>query len=309
MTELSVLGRTLRADGLSPALDAWLRSHWQFDHEVEDAGFLITLQCCPAPRDWSPATAPPVRAPGVELPCHVVGDGHWRIGDADAGVRLRLHGGGSEIAFWGAEPSPALFVALYESLRASGLVPLHASVLARDGEATALTARSGTGKSTTLVRAIRAGWEPIAEDFAWLEPGSLRLFGWDRGVHLWPDARQRFAAGLQGWSQGPDGKLFLPWEALGEPRPRVARLGTLALLDRDDTRPSAWEPLPPATPSAPSGKPSASPSPLPRATRYPLSSPPSSPASGCAGWSSAAARSPSDTHLRVSVSLCEPSVG
>ncbi|HEX8358820.1 MAG TPA: hypothetical protein VF613_01780 [Longimicrobium sp.] len=245
MTEFSILGRTLRADGLPPPLDAWLRTHWRFDYEVEDAGFSITLEPCAPPPELPAPTAPPVRAPGIELPCRVLGDDHWHIGDERAGVRLRLRAGGSEIAFWGAEPSAALFVAIYESLRASGLVPLHASVLARDGEATALTACSGTGKSSTLVQAIGAGWQPIAEDFAWLEPGSLRLFGWDRGVHLWPDARQRFAAGLSRWAPGPEGKLFLPWDALAEPRPRVARLATLALLERDPARPSAWEPLPP----------------------------------------------------------------
>ena len=244
MTEFSILGRTLRADGLSPALGAWLRAHWRFDHEVEDAGFGIILQPCPPPRGLPPATDPPVRAPGIELPCRVLGESHWLIGDERAGVRLELRADGSGIAFWGDEPA-ALFAALYESLRASGLVPLHASVLARDGEATALTARSGTGKSSTLVQAIRAGWRPVAEDFAWLEPESLRIFGWDRGVHLWPDARRRFAPELSGWTEGPDGKLFLPWDALTEPRPRAARLAAVALLERDPARPSAWEPLPP----------------------------------------------------------------
>lgn len=244
MKEFSVLGRPLRAYGLSPGLDAWLRAHWRFEHEVEDAGFGISLEPCPPPRDLPPANAPPVRAPGIELPCRVLGREHWLIGGPRAGVRLHLRTDGSDIAFWGEEPA-ALFVALYESLRASGLVPLHASVLARDGQATALAARSGTGKSSTLVQALAAGWQPIAEDFAWLEPDSLRLFGWDRGVHLWPDARRRFAPDLPGWLPGPDGKLFLPWEALGEPGPRAARLTAVALLERDPARPSAWQPLPP----------------------------------------------------------------
>jgi ABC-type nitrate/sulfonate/bicarbonate transport system ATPase subunit len=57
----------------------------------------------------------------------------------------------------------------------------------RDGEATALTAQSGTGKTTTLLRLIAAGWTPLAEDLAWLDPDSLTLYGWDRGIRLWQE--------------------------------------------------------------------------------------------------------------------------
>lgn len=252
MTRFSVLGRALEAVGTSPRLGAWLSDAWRFDeYEVQDARFTISLEPASPPSGARGRIAPPVRAPGIELPCLVLEENLWEIGGPRAGVRLGLGPRGSHIAFWGADDPghdailyPALFTALYESLRASGLVPLHASVIEREGEATALVARSGTGKSSTLVQAIRAGWRPIAEDFAWLEPGSHRLFGWDRGVHLWPEARQRFAADRSGWSQGSDGKLFLPWDALGESRPRTARLRTFALLVRDAARTSAWEPLP-----------------------------------------------------------------
>ena len=242
MTEFSILGRTLRAAALPADLEEWLRASWDFpEHDAAPVAYSISLE--PVPPPDAPFSDAPVRLPGIELPCVALDENAWLIGSARAGVRLELLEGGSRIGFWGSEElGPALFVALYESIRASGLVPLHASVIARGGAATALMARSGTGKSSTLLQAMRAGWQPIAEDFAWLDPDSLRLYGWDRGVHLWPDARARFAPDLQGWTMGSDGKLFRPWDAPGA---RVARLATLALLVRDPASPSRWDELPP----------------------------------------------------------------
>jgi hypothetical protein len=243
MTEFVILGRTLRAAALSPGREAWLRSAWHFaEHEAAPVSFSISLE--PASPPDVRFTGAPVRMPGIELPCLAVGENAWLIGSARGGVRLELLDGESRIGMWGSEEvlHPALFVALYESVRASGLVPLHASVIARDGAATALMARSGTGKSSTLVQAMRDGWLPIAEDFAWLEPDTLRLHGWDRGVHLWPDARERFAPDLRGWTMGSDGKLFHPWSTSGA---RAARLETIALLVRDPASPSRWDDLTP----------------------------------------------------------------
>ena len=243
MTEFAILGRTLRAEALSPALEEWLRWTWHFaEHEAAPVPFSVSLE--PASPPGAPFTDAPVRMPGIELPCVAVGEDAWLIGGAGGGVRLEMRAGESRIGTWGSEEllRPALFVALYESIRASGLVPLHASVIARGGAATALVARSGTGKSSTLVQAMRAGWHPVAEDFAWLDPDSLRLHGWDRGVHLWPDARERFACDLHGWTLGSDGKLFLPWRTPGA---RAAQLETIALLVRDPTTPSRWDELPP----------------------------------------------------------------
>lgn len=252
MTTFPMVGRTVRTADLPPAVEEWMGEYWRFDeYDVDEAGFEIVVQPGGRPGSFDAPLASPVRMPGLDLPCRSPEDDVWLIGDTAAGVRLALGPRGSRIEVYGGEEKGqqellygALFVALYESLRASGLVPLHASVVSRNGEATALLARSGTGKSSTLVQAIRAGWEPIAEDFAWLDPASLRTYGWDRGVHLWPDARQSFGAELSGWEMRADGKLFIPWEAMGETGPRVARLTRMALLLRDAERPSGWEALP-----------------------------------------------------------------
>ena len=244
MTEFDVVGRRLRASALPEPVERWLRGGWDFpEYDLPRVPYSVTLEPGSPPAGLPAAAGATATLPGIELPCHALDECAWVLGGARSGVSLRLAPGDAHIAFWGEEvPYAALFLGVYEAVRASGLVPLHASVIARGGEATALMARSGTGKSSTLVSAIQAGWRPIAEDFAWLEPESLRLFGWDRGVHLWPEGRARFA--LDGWTEGSDGKLFLPWSAWGDAEPRAARLEGLALLVRDAERASAWEPLP-----------------------------------------------------------------
>lgn len=82
---------------------------------------------------------------------------------------------------------------MHEAVRASGLLPLHCAAAVPSGEAgaTVLLGSKGTGKSTALVRLASAGWSPVCEDFAWLDPRALRLYGWDREVRLLPDALER----------------------------------------------------------------------------------------------------------------------
>lgn len=245
MTEFGVLGRRLSAAALPAPVERWLRDGWDFpEYDPPPVPYALRLEPGAPPAGLPDAAGATATLPGIQLPCHPLDERAWVLGSARAGVSLRLAPGEAHVAFWGDDfPYAALFLGVYEAVRASGLVPLHASVIARGGEATALMARSGTGKSSTLVTAIQAGWRPIAEDFAWLEPESLRLFGWDRGVHLWPEGRARFA--LDGWTMGSDGKLFLPWDAWGGAEPREAALAGIALLARDAERRSAWEPLAP----------------------------------------------------------------
>ncbi|HEU0015988.1 MAG TPA: hypothetical protein VFQ45_20090, partial [Longimicrobium sp.] len=238
----------LHARGIPPAAEAWLRSWWDFPaHDRFGIGHTISIrpgQPGPASGD---AAAAPVTLPGVEMPCRALGDGAWEIGGPGAGVRLRMDERESRIEGWGWEGGvyPALFAAISEVLRAGGLIPLHGAGIVRGGGVTALLALSGTGKSSTLVQALRAGWRPVAEDLMWLDPITLTVYGWDRGVHLWPDARARFAADVEGWEPSPEGKLFLPWRALGVVGPASGRLERIAVLERDAERDSAWEPLPP----------------------------------------------------------------
>lgn len=170
-----------------------------------------------------------------------------------AGVAARFNPDGADIRAWGELQShhfAALYLALNEALRASGLIPLHAAVVVRKGEATALVAPSGTGKTTTLLRLLAAGWTPLAEDLSWLDPDSLTVYGWDRGIRLWQETIDRFLPHLMDapWTTDPDGKRFLAYENLGlpgtadapiesaappEPRAFHARLTRIVRLERE----------------------------------------------------------------------------
>ena len=102
----------------------------------------------------------------------------WMTGDRHAGVRLTLAPSAARIRVWNADaPATVLAfrVALCEAMRSAGLAPLHAAVAERSGRATAFLGPSGVGKSTVLRQAVEQGWTPLADDFAWLEPGSLAI--------------------------------------------------------------------------------------------------------------------------------------
>lgn len=250
-----VLGRTLAAHGVSPVLCAWLDEHWLHpEHALPPHPFRIRLDCERGTEGPGLLTGERVSAtlPGfTQVWYRRGGTLEWR--GAGVGVRLALDGPSARIRAWGmAEPAAdataALHLALCEALRASGLLALHAAVArppgARGG-ATALLARSGVGKSTTLLRLRDAGWTPLAEDLSWVEPRSGTLYGWDRGVHLWPGTIEAFLPGLadRPWRVGPDGKLFLSYEDLGVAGPRSASLTRIAPLTRAPHGEGRWESL------------------------------------------------------------------
>lgn len=257
----TILGRPLALRIASPAVAAWLERHWL--RGAADAAphpYRIALEETEtvdddAPDGWTPVE---VRLPdGITMGWENRGRA-WRWREGSAVVRVRFAGDGAEIGFRapaddrGEETSPsnffpALYVAVCETLRESGLVPLHAAVVVRDGRATALAAPSGTGKTTTLLRLLGRGWRPLAEDLSWLDPATGTLHGWDRGLRLWQDGVERMGPELAGaeWSTDSDGKRFLPWDALGVERVTRARLTRVIVLERDASRPTGLEPLAP----------------------------------------------------------------
>ncbi|HEX6938575.1 MAG TPA: hypothetical protein VF158_04135 [Longimicrobiales bacterium] len=251
----AVLGRPVRARLRSAALAAWLRDHWDYpEHAPAAHRFAVVMEeIDPRAAPAVPAGEPLVAAmPGLRVEWWRDGDA-WHAGGPAAGVRLRLADDGAEILVWGAGrgrramPFGALYMALCEALRASGLLPVHAAVAAPpgDGGAVALVGPSGAGKSTTLLRLVARGWTPLAEDLSWLDPTDGTLYGWDRGVRLWPGTAAMFVPWLADapWIEGPDGKQFLAWRALGAPARRTAPLSALTALERDPGGAPAWERL------------------------------------------------------------------
>ena len=246
----AVLGRRFAARGVPPRLAEWLRAAWEYPElSAPPHPFGIDLHVLAG----APAGA---RDRWVRLEVVVPGrtlafrsDGRrWETGDAAAGLLLELRDDGAAIDLWGPE-RPAdgaalhhgLYVALSEALRASGLVPLHAAVASRGDDTVAWLGASGIGKSTTLLHAVEAGWRPIAEDLCWLEPDTLRVSGWDRGVRCWAETLERFFPLLRGAEPAPDGKRLIPYERLGARAPRRGTLTRIGLLERAAAGPSRWE--------------------------------------------------------------------
>lgn len=257
MLELGVLGHRLVVSHPTPILEAWLRAGWEFPEqaplalasprtvnmellEKAPAGFPTTLPASPLHLELGPLVG--------ELPLRTEGEVYW-LGDETAGVRLELRDNGAAINVWGASPLllPAVQVALIETLRASGFVLFHAAAAVRAGDVTLFLGPSGTGKTTTLLRVLEAGWQAVAEDLAWLDPRDLRVYGWDRGLHVLPDTAQHLLAyrpDLKLGEAGTDGKFSVPYEALGNPRGH-GQLRRIVALERMPEQSTAWTLLTP----------------------------------------------------------------
>ncbi len=251
----AVLGRRLTARHVTPAVKAWLQQAWLFlEHDLPPHPYAIAVDLLAAAPGLAlrgkPASA---TVEGRTLP-FTTAAGEWELREAGGGVRFTLRAGEARIAAWGLDAGEraaplylALQVALAEALRGSGLMPLHAAVAARGERGTAFLGKRGTGKSTTLIRATREGWRPVAEDRCWLDPDSLVVYGWDRAVRARPDALERFFPDLQDAPATADGRRLVRYDRLAEGASRQCTLAALRLLARDpaDT-PSRLEAAPAA---------------------------------------------------------------
>ncbi len=253
-----VLGRSLSASVTAPALVSSLSLCWRYDEQtstqhpyrIDIVQVDTTESRMAAEPGWSPVA--------VQLPDGTTLQGwnranEWRFpGEIGDGITAQIRENGAYIEIDGRSarnPSPALHRTLYlcisEALRVSGLLPLHVAVVVRGGEATALCAPSGTGKTTTLLHLLARGWHPLSEDLAWLDPATRTLHGWDRGVRLWDDGVRRLSESWRaaGWGTDVDGKRFLPWSAVDPGRIPAAIFTDLVLLERSGESEWRMEPV------------------------------------------------------------------
>jgi hypothetical protein len=245
--DFQVLGRRLTATDIPESVGRWLDSFWNFpEHSAPSNPYSITISVIPQPPDLESTTwvRQPVRLPDRLL--HLLRRGAQWIGDAgNNGVESWTESQRMRINIWGKEwhredPYHYLFLALTEALRNSGLLPLHAAVASHDGRISAFLGQSGAGKSTTLLRLTQTGWTGLAEDLSWLDPVTMRVFGWDRGVRLWPAAAGHFFNQIR--VPGRDGKTTIPYSELAMGEQRSGTLRRIALLVRDQSLAPRWEP-------------------------------------------------------------------
>lgn len=251
-----ILGRRLDVCGV-PELHAWLRRYWHFDeHDLTRHPFHMRIESADALPPLADASTLVAGIPGFHLTWQHATD-TWQTRTGRTTTRLVLEPGGARMAVATADDDEtragtshgsavartgmdadaaaraALYTALTEAVRASGLMPVHGAAIARADDATLLLGPSGTGKTTTLLRAVNAGWSPVAEDLVWLDPQSLRVYGWDRGIRLWPGTTNDLVPDVpeSDWDVAGDGKLFLPWQRFAQRVPS-ARLTRIMLLER-----------------------------------------------------------------------------
>ena len=138
----------------------------------------------------------PVMVHGGSLNVLTTENGCWISTATAAAIRLEFGGSGVQLDLFGAEESLpiCLGLALIEAIRASGLLPMHTAIALHADRALALTGTSGTGKTTTLLQALSLGYTPVSEDFAWLNPQTMRVHSVDRGLHCLPDTLARALA-------------------------------------------------------------------------------------------------------------------
>lgn len=136
---------------------------------------------------------------------------------------------------WQGELSPyPLVIALHEALRTAGWLPVHGACAHVGGEAVLFLGASGTGKTTTLVRALQAGWEYVAEDVVWVDADTLAVQSLERGVRLFAGDVAQLEPRLAGADLGElvMGKAFIAKETLSD---LYSTPSTHATTDTTDT--------------------------------------------------------------------------
>lgn len=89
---------------------------------------------------------------------------------------------------------PLLTVCLLELLKRRGLFAVHAGGAAADGRAVALAGNSGSGKSSTVLALLLAGWSFLGDDILFLRrgPGGLEILGFADEIDASPATFELF---------------------------------------------------------------------------------------------------------------------
>jgi hypothetical protein len=245
MREWTFLGRTIRA-WVSPALTEVLHRLIDFPELAAfgSSNWQIRIVQSAEPAPLLEGTYP-IKVHNGSVNVLTTDHGCW-ISTEDAAIQLEFDDAGVELTLFGEEASLpiCLGLAVIEAIRASGLLPMHAAIATHAGVGLALTGTSGTGKTTTSIQALSLGYAPVSEDFAWLEPRTMRVHSVDRGLHCLPDTLARaleyfpYAKPIQANPR----KMFIPFAQIAT-QTWECGLHAIWKLERQPELPSAVIPL------------------------------------------------------------------
>ena len=238
-----ILGRPFYAHNIPDFLGRWFEKNWHFpEHSLPEVSYKTTLKVLKEAPELGQGirreTEPDIN--DEVFLWHQDGD-RWWFQEGDSGIQFIMGPDEFNISVWGLNEKKdlrktftALYITFMESLRATDLFPLHASVVIKNGNATAFTGQSGMGKSTMLVNAMADGMSPLAEDFSWFDPHTSMLYGWDQGLRFWEDGWEKLPREFReiDWQEDFDGKMLLPWDKLDIERTVSAPLDQVLVLKR-----------------------------------------------------------------------------
>jgi hypothetical protein len=239
-----ILGCKFEGKALDQTLREWLLNHWYFlEHYHHPVPLKISLSISTeAPSSFPLYSQPqPLTLTDRQVP-FFEGNPSF-LGTQKTGLKMEFMDSQVKLEGWGQSHDliPLLQLALVEALRRAEFIPLHAAVISKNDEATALIAASGIGKTTTFIQAVHSGWQPVCEDFAWLDPRSMKIYGWDKGIRLLPDTYAHFKAilKLENLSRDAYGKYYVSYAQLGWQQPSTPVLKRLIFLERDEN--TGWQ--------------------------------------------------------------------
>jgi hypothetical protein len=136
----------------------------------------------------------------------------------------------------------AIVGGLIGALSDTGILAIHAGVVARDGRAVLIAGRSGRGKTTVVLGLLRRGLDLLSDELALVAPDDRTILPYPRGLHIRRPALDLFAElgfladvapyELGGGSEWAVGPAALD-QAFGTQVAASARLAAIVLLDGD----------------------------------------------------------------------------
>jgi hypothetical protein len=236
----TVIHRQVLLSHASPEIAAWLKDHWFYlEHSTKDHDWTISIHSRPE-TPQTPAFEKTFDYMGYPVSLLEQAGLLWMT-SSDSMMCIHKKEQHITLEVFGSSFSVILLqLAMTHAFYETGLIPLHAAAVLNQDHVMVFLGPSGRGKSTTLLRILLQGWQPIAEDWVWLEPKTMMLYAWDKAMHLLPNSlsllqQQRPDITTESLEMRAE-KYIVPYSVLGQ-RVWQAPLKWVITLERSSEHP------------------------------------------------------------------------